>query len=348
MSTLEIRHVDKRYGAVTALADVSLRIEAGSRAAIVGPSGSGKTSLLRIVAGFESPDAGSVLCAGSLLADGPAIVPAHRRGIGYVPQDGALFPHLRVDANIGFGLAHEDHARAHRIRELMELVSLDPALLARWPHELSGGQQQRVALARALAQRPSLMLLDEPFSALDAGLRASTRQAVAGVLSDAGITTLLVTHDQDEALSFGEQLIILREGRLVCAGAPSDLYWRPHTEDTARFLGEAIVMNATLRNGQAHCALGALRADQAGSRDDVRIVLRPQQIHLAPALVADTDTLHVSAVADAGHGCVVSLIRHTATAALPMRIPCPGVEVPAVGSHVRATVRGAAHVLQAP
>ncbi|MFT4172333.1 MAG: ABC transporter ATP-binding protein [Rhodocyclaceae bacterium] len=348
MSSLDVRHIQKRYGAVKALDDVSLSIPAGSRAAIVGPSGSGKTSLLRIVAGFEFPDAGTVHCNDTLLADGPSIVPAHRRGIGYVPQDGALFPHLSVAANIGFGLALEPAARAERIRELMDLVSLDAAMLKRWPHELSGGQQQRVALARALAQQPSLMLLDEPFSALDAGLRATTRKAVARLLSEARITTVLVTHDQDEALSFAEQLIILQDGKLMQAGAPSRLYWQPQTEETARFLGDAIVMTATLQGGHAQCALGTVQADSTDTCARARILLRPEQIRLAPA---DTlqDALRVASVEFAGHTCQVELhpAANTVTDTSPrLHVPCPSFDAPAIDSLVRAHVQGAAHVLR--
>ncbi len=215
MSFLSIDKADKRYGAMVALDGVSLEVASGSRTAIVGPSGSGKTTLLRLIAGFEGPDAGRIALDGAVLADGPAIVPAHRRGIGFVTQDGALFPHLTIADNIGFGLERGAADRDDRIRALMRTVDLDPRLLERRPHQLSGGQQQRVALARALARRPRLMLLDEPFSALDTGLREATRKAVAALLQEAGVTTILVTHDQAEALSFADQVAVLREGRLV-------------------------------------------------------------------------------------------------------------------------------------
>jgi iron(III) transport system ATP-binding protein len=178
-----------------ALNAVDLSVPAGSRTAIVDPSGSGKTTLLRIIAGFEAPDAGSVTLAGENLADGPDTIPAYRRCIGVVMQDGALFPHLSIAGNIGFGLERSSSYRARRIAELMRMVELDVAMLDRRPDELSGGQQQRVALARALAREPRLMLLDEPFSALDAGLRSSTRKMVTNLLTDGihPVTTALPT-----------------------------------------------------------------------------------------------------------------------------------------------------------
>ncbi len=189
-----------------ALDNIDLTVAAGSRTAVVGPSGSGKTTLLRIIAGFEIPDAGQVMLEGETLADGPAIVPAHRRGMGIVSQDGALFPHLSVADNIGFGMERGQVDRAEQINALIDMVELDRGMLDRRPHQLSGGQQQRVALARALGRKPRLMLLDEPFSALDTGLRENMRKAVARVLQNAGITTILVTHDQAEALSFADQV----------------------------------------------------------------------------------------------------------------------------------------------
>src|SRR5262245_32148752 len=227
MSLLDLRGVSKRYGAVTALDNVDLAIEEGSRTAVVGPSGSGKTTLLRIVAGFDTPDQGRVMMGGQVLADGPKFVAAHQRGIGIVAQDGALFPHLTIAENVGFGLDRRDPQRGTRIAELMDMVGLDRAMLARRPDEISGGQQQRVALARALARRPRLMLLDEPFSALDTSLRASTRKAVADLLGQAGITTILVTHDQAEALSFADQVAVMRDGKLPQVGTPRELYLRP-------------------------------------------------------------------------------------------------------------------------
>ncbi len=350
MNFLDIRAVHKSYGPVTALGGVDLQVSAGSRTAIVGPSGSGKTTMLRIIAGFEAPDAGQVLLDGELLADGPQSVPAHLRGIGYVPQDGALFPHLSVADNIGFGLPRHAPQRRSRIAELLEMVTLDSAMAERRPHELSGGQQQRVALARALAQRPRLMLLDEPFSALDTGLRAATRKAVAQLLSGAGITTILVTHDQGEALSFADQVAVMRHGRLAQVGRPRDLYLHPSDPATASFLGEAVVLAARMSGGWADCALGRLATDSAQGSGEVQIMLRPEQLQLEEIAETDAGPLgegRVGTVLEAdfcGPVCELT-VRLAGDGADPLlRVSSTGANAPLVGARVRIRVAGQAHV----
>ena len=352
MSLLDIRAVRKNYGRVAAIDGVSLSVSAGSRTAIVGPSGSGKTSLLRLVAGFEAPDVGQILLDGAVLADGVQSMPAHLRGIGYVPQDGALFPHLSVAENIGFGLSRNAPQRTTRIAELLDMVSLDNALLNRRPHELSGGQQQRVALARALAQRPRLMLLDEPFSALDTGLRAATRKAVAQLLSGAGITTILVTHDQAEALSFADQVAVMRNGRLAQVGRPRDLYLRPLDPATASFLGEAMVFPARMSGGKARCVLGEVAVDDVLRSGEVQIMLRPEQLYLDDAPGSDRGLemwgdCCFGTVLDAEFcGPVSELTVGLAgdDAQQTLRVSSPGVHTPAIGARVRIRVMGQAHV----
>ncbi|MBN8891690.1 MAG: ABC transporter ATP-binding protein [Rhodospirillales bacterium 70-18] len=343
MSFLSLTALGKRYGAVAALDGVTLEVPAGGRTAIVGPSGSGKTTLLRLIAGFEAPDAGRITLGGELLADGPAAVPAHRRGVGVVMQDGALFPHLSVADNIGFGLERGAARRAARIAELMAMVGLDAAMRARRPDALSGGQQQRVALARALARQPRLMLLDEPFSALDTALRASTRKAVSDLLSGAGITTILVTHDQAEALSFADQVAVMGAGRLLQVGTPQALYERPLTPMVASFLGEAIILVARLAGGRAECALGLIPVadrDMDGRRHGLaRIMLRPEQVELAEDGVA----AEVAEVAFGGNVCTVS-VRLCGGDATALTLRRAGLGVPAVGTIVRLRVAGAAHV----
>ena len=349
MNLLTISAVRKSYGAVTVLGGINLHVAAGSRTAIVGPSGSGKTTLLRIIAGFEVPDAGTVTLGDKRMANGPDAVPAHQRGIGFVPQDGALFPHLSVADNVGFGLARNLPGRVERIAELMDMVSLDTAMLTRRPHELSGGQQQRVALARALAQRPRLMLLDEPFSALDTGLRAATRKAVAQLLASAGITTILVTHDQSEALSFADQVAVMRAGQLVQVGAPVDVYLRPHDPATASFLGDTIVLPAQLADGWADCALGRIAVNQPARSGAAQIMLRPEQLQLAEVLAPSVDSAAcVGEVTDIDFGgpvCVVSVrLQGAAAADTPLQVRSPGIQVPPVGATVGITVVGTAHV----
>ena len=363
MTLLEISAVRKSYGTATVLDGIHLGVAAGSRTAIVGPSGSGKTTLLRIIAGFEVPDAGTVTLGDKRMANGPDAVPAHQRGIGFVPQDGALFPHLNVADNVGFGLPRSMPGRTDRIAELMDMVSLDTAMLSRRPHELSGGQQQRVALARALAQRPRLMLLDEPFSALDTGLRAATRKAVAQLLTTAGITTILVTHDQSEALSFADQVAVMRAGKLVQVGAPIEVYLRPHDPVTARFLGDCIVLPAqvSLQQGApwADCVLGRIPvgADNP-TQGAAQIMLRPEQLQVeavpaAQALAGNpSDGACYGEVVQVDFGgavCTLSVRLLGGAASAPvLDMQCPGIHAPAAGATVRITVAGAGHVFSKP
>ncbi|MDR9762566.1 ABC transporter ATP-binding protein [Rhizobium redzepovicii] len=344
MTLLTIENISKRYGPVQALKDISLEVSAGSRTAVVGPSGSGKTTLLRIIAGLEQPDVGRVTLDGDLLADGPATVPAHKRGIGIVSQDGALFPHLSVAENIGFGFERGAADREKRIVELLDMVELDRGMLARRPHQLSGGQQQRVALARALGRKPRLMLLDEPFSALDTGLRENMRKAVARVLQAAGITTILVTHDQEEALTFADQVAVLREGRLIQAGSPQSLYLHPRDRETALFLGDAVLLPAIIRNGLADCALGRVAVE--GSRQGkAEIMLRPEQIRV----VADeSDRNYGGRVVEVEFGGAVCTVAVSldGVALPPILIKTSSVALPARGDLVRLDIAGKAHVFE--
>jgi iron(III) transport system ATP-binding protein len=298
-SHLEIEAVTKNFGSQAVLKGVNLSVAKGGTTAIVGPSGSGKTTLLRLIAGFEHPDTGSISLNGAKVAGDSAWVPAHKRHVGYVAQDGALFPHLTVGQNISFGLSARSvsggrRGVAARVSELLEMVSLDPSMAKRRPHQLSGGQQQRVALARALAREPELMLLDEPFSALDAGLRVATRRAVAKVLNEAGVTTILVTHDQAEALSFADQVAVMRGGRLAQIGNPFVVYTRPADRATAEFLGDAVILDAWMEGSLATCSLGGIPVRRPPAQGLVQLMLRPEQIRIAEdgpirGVVVDTD-----------------------------------------------------------
>nr|WP_246409966.1 ABC transporter ATP-binding protein [Kaistia hirudinis] len=354
-----MRAVEKRYGATLALGGIDLDLAAGSRTAIVGPSGSGKTTLLRIIAGFEAPDAGRVVLDGTMLADGPRSTPPHRRDIGIVAQDGALFPHLSVAENIGYGLSRRYVGRDARIRDLLAMTGLDASILRRRPDQLSGGQQQRVALARALARSPRLILLDEPFSALDTGLRAHTRQAVSELLTAAGITTILVTHDQAEALSFADQVAVMRLGRLLQIGTPRQLYLQPVDPMVAEFLGETIRIPALIRHGIADCALGRIAVDDDRS-GEAEIMLRPEQFAIQPvtepAAPGDNgDALAEVISVDFGGATCTALVRlrtgreRTGAAsrtdhAMLLRLRVSPIALPDVGTLVRLTVAGRAHV----
>jgi iron(III) transport system ATP-binding protein len=234
------------------------------------------------LAGFERPDCGSVRLGDRSLV-GPGVhVAAERRRIGLVPQEGALFPHLKVEANIGFGLPRKH--RGARVAELLALLDLD-GRGGRYPHQLSGGQQQRVALARALATTPEVTLLDEPFDALDAGLRSQVRGEVRQALRETGTTGLIVIHDQEEALSLADRVAVMRGGRIVQVGDPQTVYREPVDLAAARFLGEAVVIDAELAGGTARTPLGAVPVQaSAGPRDGpALLMLRPEQILCRPA-----------------------------------------------------------------
>ena len=298
MTQLEVTGLHKAFGEHPVLTGVDLEVPAGSLTAILGPSGSGKTTLLRVLAGFDRADAGTVSIGGSEV-DGPGgHVAPERRRIGYVPQEGSLFPHLTVAANVGFGLPSRQR-RGPAIDELLEAVGL-AGLGLRYPHQLSGGQQQRVALARALAIRPRIVLLDEPFASLDAHLRASVRADVQNVLAETGTTGVLVTHDQDEALSTADRVAVLRHGRIAQCAAPQDLYDRPADADIARFIGDANLLDGVLDAGAVDTILGRLPLEPAcltalssgrpdgpgpdGPRPDGRgpatVLIRPEQVEL--------------------------------------------------------------------
>ena len=267
MKDLRIAGVAKAFGPQPVLRGVELAVPAGSFTAILGSSGSGKTTLLRIVAGFERPDDGEVRLGEDVVDDAShRFVPSERRRIGYVPQEGALFPHLSVGRNVAFGLPRGPDRRG-RVDELLELVGLS-GYRRRYPHQLSGGQQQRVALARALAVGPEFVLLDEPFASLDVAMRSSVRADVLAVLRQAGATSILVTHDQDEALSMADQVAVLRDGVIAQLDTPTALYGRPGDVELAQFLGESNVLEGDVHDGTASTALGRLSvAAGTGSAD---------------------------------------------------------------------------------
>jgi len=249
MRDVTVSGLGKTFGAQVVLAGLDLEVPAGSLTAILGPSGSGKTTLLRLLAGFERADTGTI-GIGGVLVDGPgAYLPPERRRIGYVPQEGSLFPHLTVAGNVGFGLAARKHGagqrRGGKVDGLLETVGLG-GFGRRYPHQLSGGQQQRVALARALAIEPALVLMDEPFASLDAHLRAAVRADVQAIFRAAGTTAILVTHDQDEALSMADRVAVLRAGQIAQCAPPQELYIRPADPHLARFIGEANLLDGEL------------------------------------------------------------------------------------------------------
>ncbi|SDC26397.1 ABC transporter ATP-binding protein [Actinokineospora iranica] len=299
MTELVVTGLSAGYGGTRVLRGVDLAVPSGALAAVLGPSGCGKTTLLRAVAGFLRPSGGEIRLGGRVVSGSSFVLPERRRA-AVVPQEGALFPHLTVAGNVGFGLGRA--RRAERVAEMLELVGLG-GYERRKPAELSGGQQQRVALARALAPQPDLVLLDEPFSALDAGLRADLRADVRRVLRAAGTTALLVTHDQDEALSMADVVAVMRDGAVVQAASPGEVYRRPVDVGVAAFVGEAVLLPATASGGSASSPLG--RVPLVGSHQgDGVLLLRPEQIALGAAGVAG----EVLGVSFHGHDSVVSLV----------------------------------------
>lgn len=291
---LGVHAVHKSFGAQQVLHGVDLDVHAGDIVAVLGPSGCGKTTLLRLIAGFDQLDSGTITVDGKVVAHratgSPVSVPPERRRVGVVPQEGALFPHLDVAGNVGFGLPRGAQS-ALRVAEVLALVGLDGSQRKR-PHELSGGQQQRVALARALAPNPSLVLLDEPFSSLDAAMRNQVRDEVFDVLRAAGATAILVTHDQQEALSVADHVAVLMGGRMAQFDEPARLYATPRTLQVATFVGEAVVLPGTAHGRRVDCALGTLATREGDPTDGpVHVVVRPEQVEIA-AVVGHGDATH--------------------------------------------------------
>ncbi len=321
---------------------VTFTLPPGERAALLGPSGCGKTTTLRTLAGFERAAAGRITLGGRVLA-GPGIhVPAHRRGIGYVFQDLALFPHLTVADNVGFGVPRTAAGR-RAVDELLALVELD-GLRGRLPGQLSGGQQQRVALARALAPGPGLLLLDEPFSSLDATLRDAVLAHTRDVIARTGATTLLVTHDRGEAMAFARQLLVMRAGRIEQAGDPGELYRAPRTRFVATALGAANLLVGEAAGRSARTALGAVALEREAD-GAVELCLRPEALALAPADGADAGTARVRVVTRAFRGA--STLYAVEGDGLTVEVLAPGDAPWRPGDTAALIVRGAAAVLAA-
>jgi iron(III) transport system ATP-binding protein len=341
MSTIELRGVAKHFGATPVLTDVDLVVPDGSTTAVLGESGSGKTTLLRLIAGFEQVDAGTVAIDGRVVDDGVRSVRSQHRGVGYVPQEGALFPHLTVLGNVGFGV---DRSERDRAIELIEMVGLG-GLERRYPHQLSGGQQQRVALARALIIRPSVVLLDEPFGSLDASLRAGLRRDVARVLAETNTTTVLVTHDQNEALAFADRIAVLRLGRMVVSADPHELYRDPPDVTAATSIGEANILAAVVGDDRARCVLGVVRLHANGpvAEGPAQLLLRPEQLVLHVEGGQDRVGAVVVDAQFHGHDTLVDLvIENPHRQMLMARVPGDLVLTP--GQRVWVEVRGQGRV----
>ena len=337
---IDVLDIVKYFGSTQAVAGARLHVERGQLVALVGPSGSGKTTLLRIVAGFEVPDAGTVHVGGRCVAGGGVFEEPDRRRIGMVFQDGALFPHLTVAGNLAFSGA----TRA-RVEECLELVGLNSRGTA-YPHELSGGERQRIALARALAADPDVVLLDEPFAALDEGLRASLRREVSAILRRAGASALLVTHNQEEALSLADVVGVMRAGRIEQLGAPEEVYGRPMTRWVAEFLGDADIVPGTASDGVVDSELGRFPA-RNGQRGRVEVVVRPETLVLSredSATASDSRAAVVAGRSYFGHDQLVEL---EFGSGLRLRSRTSGSAAWRPGDRVRVRVVGPVTVLDA-
>ena len=330
---LKISNLSISYAEKPVLTGLNLHANRGELTAILGASGAGKSTLLRLIAGFDRPTAGTILLDDKVVASEEEFVMPEHRGIGIVPQDSALFSHLSVADNIGFGLT-KSPTKSARVKELLELVGLTD-YANRKPASLSGGQQQRVALARALAPKPKLILLDEPFSALDQELRTRLREDVKRILKAENATAILVTHDQEEALSLAEKVAVLRDGKIIQAGAPTEIYNAPADLGIATFLGDSVLVDGVVVDGKIQTDLGklsALNSVKEGERGVVAI--RSENFYLQPNPQGDCE---VVGRVFFGHDAVVEV----QTPKLKIRARSNGPFAPEVGMRVTVWVRGA-------
>ena len=282
MGRLRVSGVTKRYGDVEVLKGIDFEMAEGSIVALLGSSGSGKTTLLRLIAGFADPDTGSITIGDRTVAGNAARVPPEKRNIGYVPQEGALFPHMTVAQNICFGLKYgrRDQIRLNEVLAITGLAGLEE----RYPHQLSGGQQQRTALARALAPRPSLILLDEPFNALDLDLRRAMASDVAEALRNAGATAILVTHDPHEAYASADYVAAMTSGLIAQFDTPAALYHSPVNSNVAKLTGAAVFLDGAVEDGRATTCVGwvSVECPSGPIKGLASVMLRPEQLVLSP------------------------------------------------------------------
>jgi iron(III) transport system ATP-binding protein len=332
---LTLSNVSKSFGTQTVLKGLSLDVADGEFVAVLGSSGSGKTTLLRLIAGFDEPDSGEISISGKLVAAKNVFVAAEARKVGYVPQDAALFPHLSVFENVAFGLRGlSKAARVDRVRELLKLVSME-SFENQSATELSGGQKHRVALARALAPEPELILLDEPFAGLDAELRTRIREEMKQVLDKVSSTTILVTHDQKEALSIADRVALLRDGNFAQVGNPREIYSAPVDLGVATFLGDSVIVDGVIESGKVSTSLGQLTLlNSAKESSRGKVAIRPENFYLQPDLNGDSIVVGRQFF---GHDAVVEV----KTPKQLIRARSSGPFAPEVGMKVTVWVRGA-------
>ncbi len=335
MTGLVLEGVSHRFGSLLAVDDIDLRIATGELVCLLGPSGCGKSTTLRIAAGLEPLQRGRVVIQGREVASERVSTPPERRGVGLVFQDYALFPHLRVIDNVTFGLGKESAARRGAIaREMLERVGMGDYAEA-FPHTLSGGEQQRVALARALAPEPGLMLMDEPFSDLDTQLRERVRDETLALLKERGVSTLLVTHDPEEAMRTADRIALMRRGRIVQQGTPARLYNHPADAFVAGFFGKINRLEGVVKTGHVATPLGPVDAGRHGEGCRVAVLIRPEGLHV------DGDggrgaQATVEAARVLGAYCLVRLRLDNGGSVLECRLPLS--LPPQTGAAVRVTL----------
>ena len=343
---LEIRSIVRRFDGRSVVDDVSLKIMPGQVTCLLGPSGCGKSTTLRIIAGVEMQDSGEIYVDGNLICDTVYRVPPERREIGLMFQDFALFPHLSVAGNVGFGLSGSKEEKRARVAELLEKVDL-LRFIDGFPHQLSGGEQQRVALARALAPRPRVMLMDEPFSGLDNRLRDGIRDETLSLLKNEDTAVLLVTHEPEEAMRMADEIALMRDGKVVQQGAPYNVYTRPVDRQSVAFFSDANVLRATVNGALAHTVFGRFLAPGVPDGTEVDIVFRPQHLSIdfdrAGKGPLPTPTQGVAARATVerarflGHESLVEFrLEHDSTL---LRATVPNVFLPAEGTVLWLTIR---------
>ena len=323
MNALEVSHLKVLLGGKVVLDDLNMSLAKGQIAALLGPSGCGKTTLLRSIAGLIRPSEGQIRFEKQLVSFSSVHLPPHKRKIGYVPQEGALFPHLNIADNISFGIDRSIFTRdqiRQTVREMLTLIELD-GFAQRMPHQLSGGQQTRVALARALAIKPSIVLLDEPFSALDTELRTELRSHVIELLRSQKTTAILVTHDREEGLVSADVIALMREGKIVQQGSPEDVYSKPTSPSIAISTGDAVVLNATqLADGTTQHILNPKKSS-VSSVANGHIVVRPEEIKLTKVLSPGSINGRITKIDYYGHDAMVAI--DIADQHLQVRIPGP-------------------------
>ena len=284
-------NLSKAYGDARAVVNASLSVAPGTFLSLLGPSGCGKTTILRLIAGFEKPDDGRILVEGRCVSDNSTFLRPDQRRVGMIFQEYALFPHLSVEENVRYGLQGERSAQKDRVREVLRLVGLD-GIGHRMPDILSGGQQQRVAIARALAPNPSVILMDEPFSNLDAALRSRVRSEIRQILKDAGVTVILVTHDQEEALSLSDEVAVMMDGEILQRDKPASLYQVPGSHQIATFLGDANFLPIQVSTGrEVKCELGEVTTLN-DIDNPIEVMFRPEQVQLSSNDLGAAKVLH--------------------------------------------------------